>query len=261
MPFNWDAFVDKMTHPFKIPGVIGGARAINVQSFTPFQGPWTGSNNLGWAFDFEVVGTTHKDGLLKLPEWGPPEIWTVALGIEYPNANWVISGGFEVLAHISAGAGGATQEFDVDWNNGVLFSMPMNALSIEACSNSALVAPTRVRLTATLSRGARAGNLPPTRGFRNSAVLPGGDSGLIIIPEFARRLELVAYSDSTNLYNPASYVEFKAKPTGGTSVGRLPTAMLLSQPDIIVPHYARSCIFHNGSAVGLDFSWNFKLGL
>jgi hypothetical protein len=231
----------------------------------PYQkhGPWTGNSHLGQVFQFPLRNNASVT-LLRLEEWGFPEVWTVALGIDISALRTVAISQLRVIGHIVAGVGGSSQQFDVNWNNGTVFSMPMNALTV-----SATIEPTTIPvnqslpLSVTISRGPRGGCSWPSLTRTPTLVAAGADSPYEVIPAFAKRVELVASNDAANLYNVASYLQFSGNPNGvGDAIGRLPTnSLLLAQDGLAIPGEARSVSFHNGSGAGIWPCWTFKLGI
>jgi len=95
---------------------------------------------------------------LKADELGPPEVYTITLGVSYSEQDWPDAGrAFEVEAEINFGAGGATQVVKIDWLQGAQISLPMNAVNVVATYNIDAVAapqpPADLRLSAMLGRG------------------------------------------------------------------------------------------------------------
>jgi hypothetical protein len=240
---------------------------LPVAPYPPQTGPWTRSNNLGYQIRFDLTHGRHTS-VLTLPEWGFPEVWTISLGIVPDQVNWPIVDLFDVTALLSLGVGGATQDVEIDWSNGNMVSAPLNALTVSAIAFASGLAPGTlgsVLLQTTVSRGTRPGVSYPTRSYREIVPIPGAADGAFWpIPPFARRLDLYSATDSTNLYNAASYITFYARNDipAGSIVGRMPTAMLLTQPDgISIPYGAHGVQFHNGSLFPLFIRWMFKIGL
>jgi len=268
MAMNWSSFVGRIVRSVD---ELRKSRelAINVMAYPPKNGPWTGNNILGIDYEFELVqGNTQAASILKLPEWGFPEMWTVAFGIDTSRVNFPISSGFDVTAILTVGSGGTTQTIEVDWGNGNMVSLPMNALTVSARSAVSATVPGAVtlgfaRLTTTLSRGTRPGASWPTRSYRSGTIFAGADSLFFQIPDFARRVDVVSRTNSTDLYNAASFLEFWVRDNAGSScVGRVPTAMLLTIPDgIAIPSMAEWVRLHNGSGANLLANWSFKIGI
>lgn len=124
-PEQCGAFEDSMTERsrHKTPP---NAQPVNV--YTPPYGPWSGNNQLGFEVPFES-NANNRQTVLKMDENGPPQVWTVALGIEGITA---VQGGVSVTAEIDFGAGGTTQRVDVDWLEGTVVSFPANAINVQA---------------------------------------------------------------------------------------------------------------------------------
>jgi len=267
MTVNWSSFVGRIIR--SVDELKKSKElAINVMAYPPKNGPWSGNNILGISFDYELIqGNRQITSVLKLPEWGFPEVWTVALGIDTSRVQFNLSTGFEVTATLTVGSGGSTQEIEVDWNNGSLISLPMNALTVSARSTVGAIMPGAVtlgfaRLTTTLSRGTRPGASWPTRSYQSGTIAAGANSLFFEIPPFARRVDVVSRTNSTDLYNAASFIEFWVRDAVSSCVGRVPTAMLLTVPDgIAIPSQSQFVRLHNGSAAGMLVNWAFKIGV
>ena len=173
---------------FRARGQDSPNPSIIVEPIAPRRGPWSGNNQLGTTQPFSP-DANNRQTILKLDEWGMPEVWTVMLGLDL-DLDGLAPGSFlDVKAVVSVGTGGTTQEFEVDWKNGVTFSAPMNAINIMArYDNAANIDDSNLRLTATLGRGDFSG-LPPTFTPPSSVtLLAGATSALIEIPAFASEL-------------------------------------------------------------------------
>lgn len=126
----------------------------------PRNGGWSGDNQLGYQAKYapDARGTQT---ILKLDEWGPPEIWTVSL---YLLQKFQTFNGFAIKARLNFGAGGSTQIVEMDWLNGSQISLPMNALNVMALFDDVDVATEGAGLTlgVQISRGPRGGDSYPT---------------------------------------------------------------------------------------------------
>lgn len=201
-------------------------------------GPWSANNQLGNELEF-APSSNNEQTILKLDEWGFPEVWSVMLGMKYSDTKWPAGAlGFACTAKVNAGAGGITQEAEVDWVQGTVFSLPMNAVNVIAKYQQSNNIPTDLRLSASICKGKVAGR-PPTRTF----VLPvvtnpggGGFSDPIRIPNFARSVMLV---DTLNN-------------AGGVSVYNATTHLILQRNNNVG---ATSCAFVNGNDL-LQFGSN-----
>ena len=126
------------------------------------RGPWTGNNQLGIERGF-APDANNRQSILKLDEWGFPEVWTLCLGLTYDaelyGSGGGITGAFGILAQVEFGTGGVIQIVEVDWCQGVSIPLPMNALNVIA-SYSAVptelglpALPDDLRLRANIVRG------------------------------------------------------------------------------------------------------------
>ncbi len=162
-----------------------------VAVVTPAQGWWSGSNNVGNEVAF-APDAENRQTVIRLPEIGMPEVWTVSLYITNGLKDFA---SMAVKARIEFGAGGSTQILEMDWVNGAQISLPMNAVNIIAEYSDLTVTDdgTGVRLGVQLSRGRRGGNQPPVLTMdRELFVGAGTTSDLIEIPKFATRIKFVA---------------------------------------------------------------------
>lgn len=178
------------------------------------QAPWSGSPNLGNTVDF-APDANSRQTVLKLDEWGPPEMWTITLGME--TAGWEPLQGFAVIAEITYGSGGATQTITIDWATGARISLPMNSVSIVAryepltsVGFTVPIVPETLRLTALIARGADA-LADPTYTIWVAGVWDGNDRVYRMdIPPFARTYEMTTGDTSQVLTN--SYMLFRSNP-------------------------------------------------
>lgn len=170
--------------------------AVNVISAKT--GPWTGNNNLGIERSF-APDSNNRQTILKLPEWGFPEMWTLCLGLIFDPNQWNPAPGltpaFDVTAVIEFGGGGCIQTVECDWINGCAISLPMNAVNVIAQYNFDDVnegtdpsqPPLDLRLRANIVRNQFGTPIAPIRTFKNEIL-----TGLTInLPPFARRMKVV----------------------------------------------------------------------
>ena len=196
-----------------------------VQKVAPVEqrrGIWSGSNELGYYL--EIEGSTDlRKSVLKLSEWGMPKIWTIMLGVDTNNVNFLTTPTvFGLIAELAAGAGGTTQEVEVDWVNGTCVSLPMNALSVIVRYDQELagipVDYGTLRTRVTLCEGVRPGGIPPIRTLHNSgsAIASGSFTQYVEVPAFARKLAVYTLGDQQNiLFNPANRLYFTANHSQG----------------------------------------------
>jgi hypothetical protein len=157
-----------------------------VAPVIPSSGWWTGNNQLGNEVAF-APDTNNRQTILKLEEWGPPEVWTVSLflthEIEAFNA-------FDVTAELDFGAGGATQIVQMDWVNGAQISVPMNAIDVIATFKNVDITTigSGIRLGVQVGRGRRAGCAVPTLTMLDNVFLAANNvfPELVEIPAFAK---------------------------------------------------------------------------
>lgn len=169
-----------------------GMKTVNV--FPAKQGPWSGNNQLGIGQRF-APDSNNLQTVLKLDEWGMPEMWTLCLGLAYDINNWQPvdgSASFDITAIIQFGIGGVVQEVEIDWINGAGISLPMNALNVIAQYNldvaseagGASEPPNDLLLRASLAHGTLF-QCEPTRSFKVES------PATINIPPFAKAVRII----------------------------------------------------------------------
>lgn len=179
----------------KYPSVNYPPAVPVVATITPRNGGWSGDNQLGYMAKYGP-DKRQRQTILKLDEWGPPEMWTISLFVDQ---KLELFNGFNVKALINFGAGGSTQTIELDWLNGAQISLPMNAVNVVATFENVSVTTEGQGLSVgvQLSRGSRGGTIPPTRTLiEQFARTTGTITDLIEIPNFARRI-CVAPTDMT----------------------------------------------------------------
>ena len=207
--------------------------ASSAMSIIPAKvGPWTANNQLGIERHF-APDTNNEQTILKLDEWGFPEVWTLCLGInDYsfsPNPDPIA---FDITASVQFGCGGVIQEVEVDWLNGSAIVLPMNALNLVAryaqfsgSEGGASSIPDNLRLRANIVRGA----LPHARPTRT--IYTAENQTVVEIPKFAKSVFIAPGLSlpgirSFAFYGDGSYVRFMSNET--TVIGSCP-AYLTSQ--------------------------------
>lgn len=159
-----------------------------VAVITPSAGWWTGSNNVGTEVAF-APDSTNRQTILRLPEIGAPEEWTVSLYLTAPPED-VLYSAFHVTARVEFGVGGSTQVVEIDWLNGAQITVPANALNIIAEYDEVDARAAGIRLGVQVARGRRGGNAPPRLTIITDSLEPGGNR-VFPIPAFASRLVAV----------------------------------------------------------------------
>jgi hypothetical protein len=244
-------------------------------------GIWSNNNNFGFEIPFSPK-RTNRERIINLPEWGDPVVWTVSLGLDFSETVWPgAERGFDVVAEVAYGVGGATETVLVDWLAGTLFSVPMNALSINAfwafpeTTSSGSQRPEDVKLRVLLSRGNRGGGTAPTK----FATLLNGEPYVTLtdnviadpvarIPKFGKKLFLAPHnrSDLTSLLGSNNFVRFfsapdpavSAFPTGAFQIDQ---ALLLN--GVVVPAFSKYVSIENvgGGSGAAKVQLNFELDL
>lgn len=235
--------------------------AIPIINAEPRKGPWSGSNQLGYEIPFDP-SQTHPQTILKLDEWGFPEVWTVSLGVRF-DKELLSTQVFDAIATVQFGSGGIVQSFDVDFVDGTIFSLPMNALNVLAIwkFDSLLpgVKPPGVHLSTIIARG----HIGKTRAtYTFSVTTP--DSGPITIfkiPAFAKSVQIVPTTPGANALYTDTHFEllFASNPAGavvgtilGTSIGNVGTK-------IPIPAFAQYWAVNDSGGGGKSINVIFSL--
>lgn len=233
-------------------------KVMRVMNIEPRRGGWSGNNELGYYLDIEG-STDLRKSVLKLSEWGMPEVWSIMLGLDTGNVNFTTTPTvFGLIAELAAGSGGTTQEVEVDWVNGTCISLPMNALSVIVSYDQALSGIPldygTLRARVTLGRGVRQGPDPiRTLHVDEADIAPGNFSEYVKIPAFARRLYVYHISGTAALWTPGVEIRFTSNPFTGQPSEIVPTSYLHNAlPDgVNVPQYTQYVRLYNGSAVDI----------
>jgi hypothetical protein len=207
-----------------------GMKTVNL--FPSKQGPWSGNNQLGIQQLFSP-DANNRQTILKLDEWGMPELWTLCLGLSFDINNWQPadprSANFDITAIIQFGIGGVVQEVEIDWNNGTCITLPMNALNVIAQYNfspdegeggAASEPPTDLLLRASLAHGSLTQAKPTRTHLIAIDAYPGfGFPQAFDIPPFATAVKIIpltssAFPDDLNAYPFYSQTGFIAFSTG-----------------------------------------------
>jgi hypothetical protein len=166
-----------------------------VVATTPREGLWSGYNQLGYQAKYGP-DQRQTQTILKLDEWGAPEVWTISLYIKQKFLDFT---GIGVKARINFGAGGATQVYECDWLNGTQISLPMNAVNVEAVFEDVDVTTEGpgLEVGVMLARGSRGGTRPPVYTIvENLEVAADNQTVFMDVPEFTKRLVLMPASDT-----------------------------------------------------------------
>lgn len=159
---------------------------------------WSGSPNLGSLCDYEP-DVNGNQTILKLDEWGYPEVWTLTLTLDHGEYEDFpgTSVGAEITAVVTYGTGGASHTIEMDWNDGARISLPMDSIQVNAKYNlttdafGQIIPPPDLRLGAQIARGACKSTARLTRRIR---YLPSnvGDSTIAIgeVPTMASEFSL-----------------------------------------------------------------------
>lgn len=229
---------------------------------------WSGNNELGRETAF-APDANNRQLILKMQEWGEPMVWTVMLGLEYTPINLPGTGFWNVTAEVSAGVGGSTQDFEVDWLEGTTFSCPMNALTVTAkftqIAGTTLEVPPDLRLRATVARKPLSNASPPTKSFITD-VIPDtiGISDPIPIPKFARRLTPVESFGLSAPYAATTGYNWQSNPSAPSTIGGFSGDQFLAgfgSNGIPIPIAARALIVSNTAGIDTRIGLIFHLAL
>lgn len=219
-------------------------------------GPWTANNQFGSEKPFAAVAN-NNESILKLPEWGFPQVWSVMLSstTEDDDADYT------VIASVEAGVGGITDTFEVDWQPGITFSVVANALNITARYEITTSLPSDLRLRAMVGREPLNGNAP-TRTFRGTAA--AGARTEFVIPKYAKSVVVLPGPTPNNdIYNALTDYEMTVSPGTGLTVNVTGAQLLAfgNGNEIPIPGHSYYFGVDNNTGVDLDFVLVFKLGL
>lgn len=236
----------------------GSPQAQTVFAREPANGPWSGSENYGRLvepYKLEVLSDT-KIPILQIAEFGAPKVRTVTLGWRNdPNSSY-----YRLIGGISGGVGGATQEFEVDWKQGISFSFLFNAIQVTAQlldNKPGGFGPTiaeEMGLVVSIGDGTVINR--PTRSYY-AEVTAGGSSG-VQIPPFANKLKILNYGTG-DPYASGHTITFN---DGGYTIGTYPSSIdLCVQNGIPIPMGGRNVVFNNTGGTDLDILFEFELSL
>jgi len=261
--------------------------SVSVFVQPPLHGPWTNSNNFGAEVAFSP-GEDSRQRIIKLPEWGDPVVWTVSLGIDYTEEDWPNVGavrGFEIVGEVSYGVGGATQVIEVDWIQGTTFSVPMNAISVDAAyifpfdvgAGPGPQQPLDLRLSVLLARGGSSTSIPPTKLAKlldGSSLASLGNNQRVDpparIPKFGKRLFLqsaVTPARFSEFVSGNNFIQFFSAPDVAASAALVATTRITStvlHGGVPVPPFAKYVTVENaggGITGAIPCLFNFELQL
>jgi hypothetical protein len=197
----------------------------SVQLAYPRQGPWSGNNQLGVELPFQPDNTGIQT-VLKMDEWGFPEVWTISLGLRINDPMETLDDPtefFDATAFVDFGIGGIQQTVEVDWVDGTVFSVPMNAINVRARWNDiglflGLLPPPGVNISVQIAKGATR----HARATRSQlfSVAAGATDAFRPIPPFAKSVILVprTAASAAAIYAATTELEFHANTSGATPV-------------------------------------------
>jgi hypothetical protein len=226
----------------------------------PREGPWSGNGQLGYTTKFKP-NVDNRQTILKLDEWGMPQVWTVALGIK-DNRDDIAAGSMAVQAVVSFGSGGVTQEVLLDWKQGAVFSVPMNAINVQAqYVLSSGAGDIDIELSVNLSKGTHSGITSPT--FTTNLLLTGGlgNIGLREIPKFATHATLYRPSIlSDDPYVTNSFYDFHGIGGSADTIATVEGPNVLSYGALGIPIPNGSKYMRAGGTVRRTVTVVFTLG-
>jgi hypothetical protein len=196
----------------------GAPPPAHVVCEEPKTGTWSSNNNLGIELGFEP-NAENRQTILKMPEWGFPETWTISLGIvDTVPIDLATFNGRNITAIIEFGVGGVTQTIAVDWKLGTQITLVTNSINViaEFADIDIGAGEGNFRLSVQVCRGNRPSSaLAPTlvlKALAGSAIPEGdpteavlmnsGDQLTANIPRFTTMLNIVP---ATNIVPNALY--------------------------------------------------------
>lgn len=269
------------------PDIAEPSASVYVQPAR--HGIWSDSNNFGAEVAFDP-DQDNRQRVIKLPEWGEPVVWTVSLGIDYTEEAWPQVGpggqrGFEIVGEVTYGVGGATQTIEVDWLQGTTFSVPANAISVDAfydfpfdpSEGPRTQQPRDIRLSVLLGRGGSSSGVRPTRSARllDGSPLTHLDNEQLApsparVPKFGKRVFLLSTAPPEQfgaLVNGNNYLVFFAAPDVANAAFRVASVRITSSvlvEGVRVPPFAKYVTLQNvggGFRAPASALFNFELEL
>lgn len=231
----------------------------NVSILPPKTGPWSANNQFGIEQPF-APDARNRQTILKLPEWGFPQVWSVQLGITVPTQATNV---YNVMASVEIGVGGTTETVEIDWANGTSFSVVTNALNISAFYFRSSNIPSDLRLKAMVGRRTLPGSAPK-RSF-SALIPPLGGSSEFSIEKYTKSITLLPRAFTSTPYAIDFLVQFAASTTSAV-ISEISGAQILAAGNgatIDVPGGARVIrIINNGAGPGTtQYNLIYNLGL
>lgn len=205
---------DRRVAEMGLDGRPAGAPApAHVICEEPKTGIWSGNSNLGIEAPFAIPPPGQvptRQTILKMPEWGFPETWTISLGIESKPVFRSAFNGRNITAIIEFGVGGFTQTIVVDWKLGTQITLVTNSinviaefasvdvdlgegdfkLSVQLCRGnrpSSALAPTKTLVIPAVADG----DVPANTVLEGIMLTAGQTTGIVDIPFFATMLHIM----------------------------------------------------------------------
>jgi hypothetical protein len=187
-----------LTQPGGIPAVA------TVQ---PKTGWWTGNNQLGTTQAYQA-SSVNRQTILKMDENGPPEIWTIALGLQY-NGDFDEGENFNMKAVINFGVGGATETITMDWILGAMISLPLNSVNvIVEYTGVSIGEGQNITAIAQVAKGFIPHGKPRITIAENITVGPGANSKSFVIPAFVEKIFIAGADDPSTTNDPFSALSY-----------------------------------------------------
>lgn len=217
-----------------------------------------GSNQFGNAVFFEP-NVRNSQSILKTPDLGKSDVWTLALGIDVNEQD--LPDNYSFIASIEFGAGGATQVVEVDWIQGMAITLPGSAFQVTAIMDDSLTPPAggQVYLKATAAKGT-ALQTHPTRTVAY-AVLGGGATVAHIIPPFAKSVTLLKGGTLAESPFLADKTYTFLNPAGNATGAFLGTDFALYDGAIPIPKGSYQLQLTNASANPMAIQAIYNIGL
>lgn len=268
---------DRRVAEMGLEGRPAGAPApSHVITEEPKTGVWSSNNNLGYEVAFSP-NADNRQTILKMPEWGFPQTWTISLGIvDATPIDAINFNGRNITAIIEFGVGGTTQTIAVDWKQGSVITLVTNSINViaEYANIDVAAGEGDFKLSVQVCRGNRASNvLAPTKtlvvtsdvppgnipvgAVLEAALLAPGERTFVDIPAFATAIHIVpaivpAAAGSVNkLYTATSVFQI----VSGFGLGSLNIVSMdglnLLAADGLIPIFgsAKGLVINNNSAV------------